>query len=216
VRTRERLNGLRAWLQSEVCEGRKYKARPIDGDIRTIIYQKPRVFLGWAPRRPGQSEDDDPISVLPSILLMPSVSKGKLQEERRFDKYRNIQRPKDLGQTLAVQMLFGIYEPGTRLPGFSGWDEDSKELHIDLIREGTEEGLFTLYDWVDDCITKLLGRKAIPNTDLFLNEETVEYSPYTDRYFIVDKRPCYYAFVNAEFWCYADEGPDSALEAILN
>ena len=112
-----------------------------------------------------------------------------------------------MGQHLAVSILFAVYEPGIRLPGFiDSAGENGKGLDMSLILEGTQEGLFTLFNWMDDCMTKLLGQKMIPGTDLTLEEATMTYSLYTDQSYVVDRRPIYYGFINTSFGCYADEG----------
>lgn len=48
-----------------------------------------------------------------------------------------------------------------------------------------------------------------------VTEASLVYSLYTDQSFVVDKRPIYYGFVNAEFACYADEGTNPAIEEFL-
>ena len=68
-------------------------------------------------------------------------------------------RPPELGQTLAVSILFGVYEPGIRLAGYV------ENGDIALLEEGTEQGLFTLLDWMDDCMALLLKEKRVPGTD---------------------------------------------------
>ena len=210
MRTRERLKGLKEWLHGNLCAGREMKV-PKD-DIKEIALEEPRVYLAYYPTRPDQAEGalPDPASTCPSILVMPVLSPAKSMEEKRFDRYNDIHRPKDLGQVLAVNMLFSVYEPGIRLPGFA----DSGDIR--LIREGTEEGLFTLYDWMDDCRDKLLGAKSITGTDLHVNEESMVVSMYTDQNFVVDKRPLFYGFVNVEFYCYADERTDPRVHDLLN
>ena len=70
-------------------------------------------------------------------------------------------------------------------------------------------------NWMDDCMYKLLGTKMIPKTDLFVDEETVTYSLYTDQNYVVDRRPLYYGFVNAVFNCYANEAPNPEIEELL-
>lgn len=216
MRTVERLRGIRNWVYQTLCEGRQMKACPPDMDITKIVRQEPKCFLAWQPTRPdltGQLEPD-PISVVPSILVMPNLSKGKFMEEKRFDRYNNVHRPKELGQTLAVSMLFSVYEPGVRLPGFI----DSAEIgayDMSLLEEGTEQGLFTLLNWMDDCMEGLLSAQFIPKTDLFLNEESLCYSLYTDQSFVVDKRPIYYGFVNCEFSGYAEDGANKSIDKFL-
>lgn len=212
MRTRQRLKGLQEWIYEELCAGRSMKAPGENWDYTKIVRQEPKCFLGWMPSRPdttGWAAQEDPASVCPGIIIMPNLSKLRAMEEKRFDRYNKVSRPKELGQTLSVSILFSIYEPGTRLPGYI----DTQEMS--LIREGTEEGLFTLTDWMDELGEKLLSTQLIPGTDLYPNEETAAYSLYTDQSFVVDKRPIYCGFMNAEFNCYADERPNNAIEQLL-
>lgn len=86
---------------------------------------------------------------------------------------------------------------------------------MDLIMEGTEEGLLTLTDWMDDCMEGMLRDMCIPGTDLFLEENTMTYSLYTDQAYVVDKRPIYFGFINVSFGCYANEGVRSEVTQLL-
>ena len=218
MRTRERLLGLKQWITHELCEGRNMKAPAPNMNIGEIVRQEPRCFLAWAPARMDQTGQlrEDPASVVPGIIVMPNQSYGKYMEEKRFDRYNNVHRPPDLGQHLSVSILFSVYEPGVRLPGFiDSVGEKGKGLDMSLIKEGTESGLFTLVDWMDDCMEALLRDKMIPETDLFLEESTMTYSLYTDQSYVVDKRPIYYGFINVSFGCYANEGVNSNVNKLL-
>ena len=217
MRTTERLRMLKAWIEKELCAGRMMKTIPPDHDIAKIVRQEPRCYLAWQPTRPDETGNlvIDPISVCPGILVMPNASHAKNVEEKRFDRYSGVHRPPELAQTLSVSILFSVYEPGIRLPGFIDSADSPEGLDMSLFQEGTEDGLMTLVDWMDDCVQKLLGQKFIPHSDLFLKEASLVYSLYTDQSFVVDKRPIYYGFVNAEFACYADEGTNPAIEEFL-
>lgn len=219
MRTSERLRYLKAFLYENLCQGRQMKAPAPQMKIDQIVNQEPKVFLAWAPARMDQSGilHEDTASVVPGIILMPNQSYAKNMEEKRFDRYNNVHRPPEMGQQLSVSVLFGVYEPGIRLPGFSeNAEARGKGLDMTRILEGTEEGLFTLTNWMDDCMTLLLGQKMIPHTDLVLDEATVTYSLYTDQSYVVDKRPIYYGFINATFQCYAEEGQNPSIEQYLN
>lgn len=217
MRTTERLRKLKAWIEKELCAGRMMKAPGPDMDITKIIRQEPKCYLGWQPARPDTSGfmGSDPVNVCPGILVMPNAAHAKYVDEKRFDRYSGVHRPAELAQTFSVSILFSVYEPGVRLPGFIDSAESEEGLDMRLLMEGTEEGLMTLVDWMDDCVQKLLGQRFIPQSDLFLKEASLAYSLYTDQSYVVDKRPIYYGFVNADFSCYADEGTNSVLDELL-
>jgi len=218
MRFTERLTGLKHWVTKELCEGREMKAPAPNMDIGEIKTQEPRCYLAWAPARIDQTGKmrEDPINVVPGILIMPNQAHAKYMEEQRFDRYNNVHRPSMMGQHLSVSILFSVYEPGVRLPGFAdSVGKKGQGLDMSLIMEGTEQGLFTLMNWMDDCMEKLLSAKAIPKTDLWLEESTMTYSLYTDQSYVVDRRPIYYGFVNASFGCYADEGKNPELDNYL-
>jgi len=223
MRTRQRLLGIKRWVEKDLCKGRAMKT--MGENIADIVKDEPRCFLGWMPSRPdisGHTMVDIPVNVAPSIIVMPNPSKVKFMEEKRFDRYNKVSRPQDLGQSLSVSMLFAVYEPGIRLPGFiesaDAVDDEGKPKGLDmrLLAEGTEEGLFTLFDWMDDARERLLEMQFIPNTDLFVNEESMTYGPYTDSNYVIDKRPLYYGFLNVEFGCYADAGASPKIQSILD
>lgn len=219
MRTRQRLEGLKKWITAELCEGREMKAPGTNMDIGQIVSQEPRCYLAWAPSRidsTGQVRED-PASICPGIIVMPNHSYAKYMEEKRFDRYNNVHRPPDMGQHLSVSLLFSVYEPGIRLPGFvDSVGENGHGLDMSLIMEGTEQGLFTLVDWMDDCMEGFLRDRAIPETDLYLEENTMTYGLYTDQSYVVDRRPIYYGFVNTTFGCYAEEGVNSVVRGLLN
>lgn len=218
MRFTERLIGLKNWTRKELCEGRIMKAPADNMDIATIHRQEPTVYLAWAPSRTDEAGNlqEIPLSTVPGILIMPNQTYAKYMEEKRFDRYNNVHRPQEMGQHLAVSILFSVYEPGIRLPGFvDSVGEQGVGLDPSLILEGTEQGLFTLMNWMDDCMGKLLGQKMIPKTDLFVQEDTVTYSLYTDQSYVVDRRPIYYGFVNVVFGCHVNEDYNPDIEKLL-
>lgn len=218
MRFSERLTGLKNWTYKELCKGRVMKAPAENMDIGTINRQEPPVYLAWAPARVDKAGNlkEIPLSTVPGILIMPNQTYAKYMEEKRFDRYNNVHRPQEMGQHLAVSILFSVYEPGVRLPGFvDSVGEKGAGLDTSLILEGTEQGLFTLMNWMDDCMEKLLGQKMIPKTDLFVQEDTVTYSLFTDQSYVVDRRPIYYGFVNVVFGCHVNEGYNPDIEKLL-
>lgn len=222
MRTRQRMLGLKNWITKELCEGRVMKAPAPNMNIGEIARQEPKCYLGWAPSRldqTGRIMEEYPVSVCPGIIVMPNQAYAMYMEEKRFDRYNKVHRPIQLGQHFAASILFSVYEPGIRLPGFiDSVGEKGQGLDMSLIVEGTEEGLLTLMDWMDDCKEALLRDMSIPGTDLFLdkNDDAMTYSLYTDQSYVVDRRPIYYGFINVDFSCYVETGANSTINDLLN
>lgn len=210
MRSTERFRKLKEWLYKELCQGRAMKAPPKDGDITDLKTAEPQVFLAWQPSQPnnpGQRPSGDPISVCPAITVMPIPSHMRYVEEHRFDRYNNIRRSQEMGQAVIVDMLMTVYDPGIRMPGFVESVRLGK-TDMTLLKDGTEQGLFTLLNWMDDLMELLLREKHVPGTDLVLYDDTAVYSLYADQEYVRDKRPLYYGFVRAEFKGYASPGSD--------
>lgn len=218
MRTTERMRGLKAWTTANLCAGREMKAPPPDMDLSRIVRREPSCFLGWAPARldeTGQYQAEL-ITICPGILIMLKPSYGKYTEEKRFDRYNNIHRSQAMGQHLYTDFLLSVYEPGVRLPGFvTSAGEQGQGLDMTKLMEGTEQGLFTLFNWMDDLKEALIGQKVIPNTDLSVEEDSIVYSLYTDQSYVVDRRPLFYGFVSVSFLCHADEGTNPDYENYL-
>lgn len=217
MRTTERLRGLKNWLTEVACAGRSLKTPGPKMDLGKIERIEPKCYLAWAPSRLAEGAwETVPDSVCPSLIVMPRRSYTKYTEEKRFDRYSNIHRPQEMGQHLSVDILFSVYEPGVRLPGFTeSIGKDGSGADFSLLMEATEQGLFTLLNWMDDVQEKLLGTKMIPHTDLAVDEESITYSLYSDQNFVVDRRPLYYGFVSVDFICHANEGSNNAYEELL-
>lgn len=209
MRTTEKLQKFKVWAEETLCRGRRLKAPASDRDVTKIVYREPSVFLAWSPMRLNKAGtlELDTSNTTPSITIMPSMSYAKMIEEKRFDRYQGVHRPVNLGNQLSVTMLFSVFEPGTRLPGFTeSGDENGKGLDLSLFQDGTEQGLMTLLDWIDDAKKALLQEMCIPGTDMALNEQSLVWSLYTDQQYVTDRRPIYYGFINCTFGGYVDEG----------
>ena len=216
MRTWERLEKIQTFLDAELCQGREMKCpKPATGqngkygpNITDFTYTKPRVFIGWQPMRPddpGGIYETDPYSAAPGITIMPTLSYVRYVEEKRFDRFNKFHRTQDMGQRPRFQMLFCVYEPGVRLPGFAD-SLDAQTQAMNLFKDGTEAGMETLVNWMDDANELLLRHRTIPETDLILQDDNFTYGLFTDQEYIVDRRPYYYGFLNVEFAGFASKG----------
>ena len=212
MRTVERLRKFQKWTYETICKGRSMKTPAPNMDVRQIARQEPKVFLAYAPMRPDESNptgEIDPLNVSPGIIIAPTFGNLKYMEEQRFDRYNNVHRPKEMGQSLSAQVMFFVYEDGVRLPGFID-SAMNGEYDMSLIREGSQDGLETLLNWMDDFKDALLSTKGIPGTDMFLNEAESQYGLYSDQKFVADRRPAFIGMVTVTFQCHADEYNDEA------
>lgn len=221
MRTYARLQGLAEWTYQQVCQGRRMKAEPPNRDITQWQEPvEPSVYIAYAPKRYDESNLQELIeqahSVAPSILIMPTAANVKFVEPQRFDQYNGVHRPQDYGQHLNVQALFTVYEDGLRLPGFIDKYERSGCMDTKLVREGTQEGLQTLLDWMDDFKEQLLTQQLIPGTDLLLEEPNFVYGMRSDQRYIADTRPLYYGLCDIGFSCVADSGENPEIAALLD
>lgn len=210
MRTVERLRKFQKWTYETICKGRSMKTPAPNMDVRQIARQEPKVFLAYAPMRPDESNptgEIDPLNVSPGIIIAPTFGNLKYMEEQRFDRYNNVHRPKEMGQSLSAQVMFFVYEDGVRLPGFID-SAMNGEYDMSLIREGSQDGLETLLNWMDDFKDALLSTKGIPGTDMFLNEAESQYGLYSDQKFVADRRPAFIGMVTVTFQCHADEYND--------
>lgn len=220
MRTYSRLEALKQWTFEEVCRGRKMKAQPPERDITRFEEPvEPRVFVAYAPKRFDESLKEFVIqaaSTAPSITIMPDYSNVKYVEPQRFDQYKGVHRSQDYGQQLNVQVLFSVYQDDLRLPGFVDRYEQENEFELSLLREGTQEGLKALMDWMDDFKGKLLAQQTIPDTDMTLNEANFVYGMRADQKYIMDNRPIYYGLCAVNFYCVAEQGQNPEISAILD
>ena len=209
MRTVERLRKFQRWTYLNVCKGRSMKTPAPGMDVRVIKRQEPKVFLAYQPMRPDESNtgEVDPLNVSPGIIIAPTFGNLKYMEEQRFDRYNNVHRPKEMGQSLSAQVMFFVYEDGVRLPGFID-SAINGEYDMSLMREGSQDGLETLLNWMDDFKDALLSTKGIPGTDMFLNEAESQYGLYSDQKFVADRRPAFIGMVTVTFQCHADEYND--------
>lgn len=221
MRTATRLLKLRDWTYKQVCRGRRMKVPPPGYNITQWNEPaEPSVFIGYAPSRPdetGTLVKPDPLFVAPAITLMLDSSMAAYMEDKRFDRYNNVHRPKVYGQQMNIQALFSVYEDGIRMPGFiDRVESDSEDFDMSLIKEGTEEGYFTLLNWMDDFKRALLEAQYIPGTDMLVNEESIVYTMREDQKYMTDNRPMYNGFVNVQFYCYVEHGQNPELQDILD
>lgn len=207
MRTIHRMDELKRWTFDTICKGKQFKTPAKDGDVREVVRQEPQVFVGYFPTLLDSAGMAylNAMNVVPSILLMPSVTYAENNEEQRFDRYSNVHSPKKAGHMLSLQALFSIYEDGVRLPGFIDSAEDYDGYDFDKIVDGSREGVGLLFNWMEEFSEQLLGVEYIPNTDMCVIHNSLRYRMISDQHYINDKRPIYYGLVEVDFQCLTSE-----------
>lgn len=216
MRTYERLEAFRKWTYETVCRGKLMKTPAKDANVMHVSRQEPQAFVAWFPTRKDEHGYDanSPLNTVPSVLIMPTESYSKYVEVFRKNTEWKIHRPEEMGHGLNCQVLFSVFEDGVRLPGFV---ETAGKYDMSLIKEGTQDGLRTLLDWMDEFQEALLATKVLPGTDLMVMEATMTYGLHRDGQYVSDKRPIYYGIVEVGFNCHADEAaPNQEIASLLD
>lgn len=206
--TRERMEAVKVFVYDTCCKGRKMRTPGADGTIDKVCYEEPRVYVGYYPIK--QETQEVPRCAIPSILIMMAPGHAYMDQEERLDRYGGIKRSEDLGQVLALQLLFTCYEPENRGVDFgvSG--------RISDLDEYTEEGFYQLTGWMDELQSALMGAESIPGSDLMVWKNSVQPSPVLENGYLIDKRPIYRGVVNCKFRCYVNRALNENLRNLLD
>lgn len=205
--TKERLEAVRRYVYEKVCVGRSMRTPGHDRTIDSVGFVEPRVYIGYYPTKPPPNTM--PVDAAPSILIMFQDHKAKDTLEQRFDRYAGIKRPAELGAKLSLQFLFTVYEP--QLRGI----EFAQTRKVGALEEYTEDGLFEATTWADELQGWLMGDRMIPDSDLYVMEETLVMGPHSDQGFQADYRPYYNIVLYATFGCYTDRKPNETIQQLL-
>lgn len=208
--TRERLTAIQVWVRENVCEGKQLKT-PGDNDA-TVKMAEPRCFVSNYPRRLNAAEGETPYVVAPSILIVPTPSSAMIVQEQRFDRYNGIKRDQRMGGQLSVEFIFAVYDPGTR----NEYAQESGKASD--IADNGDEGFYTMTDWIDELIKKLLGVHQFPGTDLYVWPASIGWGPRMVQDSNADSWPYYLGYVTLTLGHYAAEAEDQDpnLKAILD
>lgn len=201
----ERLKLLKQFCYESVCRGKRMKAPQNGPDGRSddllVAEKEPEVFIGMYPRRKNGREREA-TRVAPSILFIPGTSLAERYREKRWDKYQNVKRQREMSAELNAQFLFTMYDPGLRIG--------------ETIADNTEDAILSLVDWMMEWQRTLIGNKGrIAGTDLFVYDDSTVWSLLSNDESLDDRRPYYFGVVQASFGHYSNKTTDPELESIL-
>lgn len=204
IDNRERLIRLGEWVRDTCCEGMMLKtlARAQGKDEVKLI--RPRCFVGnFYPT----GTESDPYNVSPSILVMFAGGNGSGETMKYMDNRNSVKRPKEIAQTLEVQLIHSVYEPIKRPVSKGNTDMPFSEC--------IDEGSLVLQDWMEQTMAHLIGADSIPGTDLFIQPETVRWEPLKEDGAVADRRPIYLGVVTVTFETETRQDDNAAIRALL-
>ena len=204
--TRKRLEALKSWVEENLCKGKSMKT-PGETDF-SVVYTEPRCFIALYPWLLNESSE---YNIAPSILIIPDVSKAKDARIKSYDQSENVTRPQALGAQLNLRLIYCVYDPGERTAEL----KETMNPYTDIL-EGNNSGFFTLTDWLDESMEKLLQAGSIPGVDLFLYEETITWTPMTEGEAILDRRPLYYGELHLGFGGQAQRREGETISRLLD
>jgi len=187
--TRTRLTAFQKWVTKNLCEGKSMKT-PGETDF-SVVYTEPRCFVALYPWTLNEASA---YSVAPSILIIPDASKGKDIRGKSYDQSEGVNRPQNLGAQLNLNLIYCVYDPGDRTAEL----KITQNPYTDIL-EGNNGGFYTMTDWIDETMEKLLQAQTIPGSDLFLYEDSLTWFPLTEGETILDRRPLYYGVLQVGF-----------------
>lgn len=201
---RERLVRLGEWVKTTCCDSMMLKApvESADGDAVKLI--RPRCFVGnFYPAFTA----GDPYKVSPSILVMFAGGNGCGETMKYMDNRNSIKRPREIAQTLEVQLIHAVFEP-IQMRVKTGVTETPWDECID-------EGSMVLQDWMEQTMAHLIGADTIPGTDLFVQPESVRWEPLKEDGAVADRRPAYLGVVTVTFETETRQDDNEAIRALL-
>lgn len=204
--TRTRLSAFQDWVYQNLCKGRSMKT-PGDTDF-SVVYTEPRCFVALYPWQLNEASE---YNVAPSILIIPDVSKGKDVRVKSYDQSEGVARPQNLGAQLNLKLIYCVYDPGERTAEL----KESQNPYKDIL-EGDNGGFYTLTDWLDESMEKLMQVQSIPGSDLFLYEDSLTWTPMTEGEAILDRRPLYYGILQIGFGGEAQRRQGDTIKKLLD
>ena len=202
---RERLVRLGEWVRDTCCEGMLLKTPEKSADGKEVKSIRPRCFVGNF--YPAFTRGELYV-VTPSILVMFTGGYGSGETMKYMDNRNSIRRPREIAQTLDVQLVHAVFEPITRYEKTTvdgtPWDEC------------IDEGSLVLQDWMEKTMAHLIGVDSIPNTDLFVQPESVRWQPLTEDGAVADRGQYRLGVVYATFETETRKDDNAAIRALLD
>lgn len=202
--TDERMECLRGWVERKCCCGKLMKAPQGKDDLSAQLVV-PQCYKYFYPKRRADASVEA-ANVAPSILVVPLIDEAQNMEEKRFDRYANVSRPKDLGERQSVQFIFTTYEPG----------EVKRDGAFTTLEDTGSKGTAALLTWMDELKELLLSNHNVPDSDMYLLYDTIRGGLRTDMNAVMDLRPYYQGILLATFGAKSAEISDPAVDELLN
>lgn len=205
----QRMRAFRQWVYENCCKGRKMKTPVVRGRDVDIAWSEPRCFGGdFYPYR--VLDRKNPYSIAPSILVTRISHAPHAETMQYLDSRQKVSRPKELGNTITLNLIHTIYEPGERTQ--DGTDGDPHEVF--LTDEDMDMGSLILGQWMDDTAAALAS--ALSVAGMTVNKESILIEPLIENEAVSDRRPLYLGMVQVTLVGLNREELDPAIRAMLD
>ena len=187
-----RMRAFQAWVYENCCKGRTMKTPVVRGRDIDVAWGEPRCFGG--DLFPARAKDrKNPYSIAPSILITRITQTPKANMQEYLDSRQKVSRPKDLANTVTLNLIHTVYEPGERNED----EAESGDAHDAFETDETiDTGSLILGDWMEETAYALIG--ALSVAGMTVKPESVIIEPLTENGEVADRRPLYLGAVQVQ------------------
>ena len=204
----ERMRALREWVYTRCCKGRTMKTPVVRGRDLDVAWREPKCFGGdFYPAR--ALDRRNPYSIAPSILVARISHTPYAETMEYLDSRIKVSRPKELGNTLTINLIHTVYEPGERTE--SGGGDPHEALATD---ESIDTGSLILGQWMEDTAAELAA--ALSVAGMAVKRSSIVIEPLIENEAVSDRRPLYLGVVQATLVGVDRELPNPEISALLD
>lgn len=205
----QKRRAFRDWVYEHCCKGRRMKTPVPRGRDYDVKWTEPRCFGGdLYPVR--VLDRRNPYSITPSILIEAVSHTPYAGTAEYLDSRQKVSRPKDLGNTMTLNLIHSLYEPGERVR--EATDGDPHELL--LTDEEMDTGSMLLWQWMEDTAAAL--QAALNVAGMTAKAESILIEPLTENEAVSDRRPLYMGVVQVVLVGLNRQMPNPEISALLD
>lgn len=205
----EKRRMLRDWVYENCCKGRQMKTPVPRGRDYDVKWAEPHCFGG--DNYPARVKDiKNPYSVAPSILITGVSFKPYAETSEYLDSRQKVSRPKNVGNTMTLNLIHAVYDPGERVAARK--DGDPHEML--LTDETMDTGSMILWQWMEDTAAAI--HAALSIAGMTVKDDSIIIEPLTENESVSDRRPIYLGVVQVALISLNREMQSPEISALLD